>query len=33
MIREDNHGYKFAVIKNDFEEVGIDNGLLLQTNE
>jgi len=28
-----DHGYKFAIIENEFGEVGIDDGLVLQTNE
>ena len=27
------HGHKFAIIENEFGEVGIDDGLVLQTNE
>ena len=32
LLKED-HGYKFAIIENEFGEVGIDDGLVLQTNE
>jgi len=32
LLRE-NHGYKFAIIENEFGEVGIDDGLVLQSNE
>ena len=32
LLRE-NHGFKFAIIENEFGEVGIDDGLVLQTNE
>ena len=28
-----DHGYKFAIIENEFGEVGIDDGLVLQTEE
>ena len=32
-LLKENHGYKFAIIENEFGEVGIDDGLVLQTNE
>ena len=32
-LLKDNHGHKFAIIENEFGEVGIDDGLVLQTNE
>lgn len=32
-ILKENHGYKFAIIENEFGEVGIDDGLVLQTNQ
>ena len=32
LLRE-NHGHKFAIIENEFGEVGIDDGLVLQTDE
>ena len=32
MLKE-HHGHKIAIIENEFGEVGIDDGLVLQTNE
>ncbi len=32
-LLKENHGNKFAIIENEFGEVGIDDGLVLQTNE
>ena len=32
-LLKEKHGYKFAIIENEFGEVGIDDGLVLQTNE
>lgn len=32
-LLKENHGYKFAIIENEFGEVGIDDGLVLQTDE
>merc|ERR1712216_1072424 len=32
-LLKENHGHKFAIIENEFGEVGIDDGLVLQTNE
>ena len=32
LLKED-HGHKFAIIENEFGEVGIDDGLVLQSNE
>ena len=32
MLKE-NHGMRIAIIENEFGEVGIDDGLVLQTNE
>ena len=32
-ILKEKHDYKFAIIENEFGEVGIDDGLVLQTNE
>lgn len=32
-LLKENHGYKFAIIENEFGEVGIDDGLVVQTNE
>lgn len=32
LLKKD-HGYKFAIIENEFGEVGIDDGLVLQTEE
>ena len=32
-LLKENHGHKFAIIENEFGEVGIDDGLVLQTDE
>ena len=32
-LLKQNHGYKFAIIENEFGEVGIDNDLVLKTDE
>lgn len=32
-LLKEKHGYKFAIIENEFGDVGIDDGLVLQTNE
>ena len=32
-LLKENHGYKFAIIENEFGEVGIDDALVLQTDE
>merc|ERR1712022_28737 len=32
-LLKENHGYKFAIIENEFGDVGIDDGLVLQSNE
>ena len=32
-LLKEKHGHKFAIIENEFGEVGIDDGLVLQTNE
>ena len=32
-ILSQNHGYKIAVIENEFGEVGIDDALVVQANE
>merc|ERR1711998_38236 len=32
-LLKENHGHKFAIIENEFGEVGIDDGLVLQSNE
>jgi len=32
-LLKENHGHKFAIIENEFGEVGIDDGLVLQTEE
>ena len=32
LLKED-HGHKFAIIENEFGEVGIDDGLVLQSEE
>lgn len=32
-LLKENHGNKFAIIENEYGEVGIDDGLVLQTNE
>ena len=32
-LLKEQHGHKFAIIENEFGEVGIDDGLVLQTNE
>merc|ERR1712054_431403 len=32
-LLNENHGHKFAIIENEFGEVGIDDGLVLQTEE
>jgi G3E family GTPase len=32
-LLKEKHGYKIAIIENEFGEVGIDDGLVLQTNE
>lgn len=32
-LLKEKHGYKFAIIENEFGEVGIDDGLVLQTDE
>lgn len=32
-LLKESHGHKFAIIENEFGEVGIDDGLVLQTNE
>merc|ERR1711990_255719 len=32
-LLKENHGHKFAIIENEFGEVGIDDGLILQSSE
>merc|ERR1712057_121450 len=32
-LLKEHHGHKFAIIENEFGEVGIDDGLVLQSNE
>lgn len=32
-LLKENHGYKFAIIENEFGEVGIDDGLVLQSQD
>ena len=32
-LLKEKHGFKFAIIENEFGDVGIDDGLVLQTNE
>jgi G3E family GTPase len=32
-VLKENHGMRIAIIENEFGEVGIDDGLVLQTNE
>ena len=32
-LLKEKHGYKFAIIENEFGEVGIDDALVLQTDE
>lgn len=32
-VLREHHGYRIAIVENEFGEVGVDDGLVLQTNE
>ena len=32
-LLKENHGYKFAIIENEFGDVGIDDALVMTSNE